>query len=405
MIYDHVSGRLSPLDRKVVAAVPPGGNWRNLPPEFPSKRIQQIRRSAADGQGSRSTYYGRLRVDRPSYTISTYFNRPGNGCYIHPSAPRLITVREAARLQGFPDHYRFFGRGRDKFVQVGNAVPPLLAYQLAAALRPGPFVDLFAGAGGLSLGFELAGFDLKAAVDNDEAANETLRMNRGADVALSYDLSDPAQLQRALHEIRCRLGGDSLALLAGGPPCQGFSTAGWCRPNDSRNRLVFAFLAAVDALRPEFVLMENVPALMWRGRTVLREIVGALHAGGYDSSVCLIHAEGYGIPQLRRRLFVLASRGQPVRWPSPWRRIVAPAHLKHQPGEVTHQMPPAFTVEEAIGDLPTEEASSWEEAMPYAGPAASLIQRWTRGLLSIAEVAGISMTQTSRDLFAPAEAT
>jgi DNA (cytosine-5)-methyltransferase 1 len=284
MIYDHISGRLSPLDRQIVATVPPGGNWRNLPPDFPSRRIEQIRRSAADGQGSRSTYYGRLRADRPSYTISTYFNRPGNGCYIHPSAPRLITVREAARLQGFPDQYRFSGRARDRCVQVGNAIPPLLAFQLAAALSPGPFVDLFAGAGGLSLGFELAGFDLKAAVDNDEAANETLRMNHAADVALNFDLSDPAQLQRALQEIRRRLSGNGLALLAGGPPCQGFSTAGWCRPNDSRNRLVFAFLAAVEALRPECVLMENVPALMWRGREVLNDIVRALQAAGYHSA-------------------------------------------------------------------------------------------------------------------------
>src|SRR5688500_4174595 len=99
MIRDHIAGRLSDLDRAVVAHVPPGGNWRDLPPDFPSKRVEQIRRSAAAGEGSRSTYYGRLRPDRPSYTISTYFNRPGNGCFIHPEADRLITVREAARLQ------------------------------------------------------------------------------------------------------------------------------------------------------------------------------------------------------------------------------------------------------------------------------------------------------------------
>src|SRR5665648_607474 len=98
MILDHVAGRLSELDREVVDAVPPGGNWRDLPSGFGSKRVDQIRESAARGEGSRSTYYGRLRWDRPAYTISTYFSRPGNGCFIHPESPRLITVREAARL-------------------------------------------------------------------------------------------------------------------------------------------------------------------------------------------------------------------------------------------------------------------------------------------------------------------
>lgn len=113
MIYDHAAGALSDLDREIVAAVPAGGNWRDLPETFASKRVEQIRRSAARGEGSRSTYYGRLRWDRPAYTISTYFNRPGNGCFIHPDAPRLLTVREAARLQSFPDAYRFFGEGRE----------------------------------------------------------------------------------------------------------------------------------------------------------------------------------------------------------------------------------------------------------------------------------------------------
>ena len=105
MIYDHVSGCLSELDAEMVRAVPEGGNWRNLPENIHSARVRQIRQSAARGEGSRSTYYGRLQWDRPSYTVSTYFNRPGNGCFIHPSANRLITIREAARLQSFPDSY------------------------------------------------------------------------------------------------------------------------------------------------------------------------------------------------------------------------------------------------------------------------------------------------------------
>jgi DNA (cytosine-5)-methyltransferase 1 len=83
-VTDHVSGSLSELDRLVIDHVPPGGNWRDLPPDFPSKRIEQIRVGASNGGGSRSTYYGRLRADRPAYTINTYMTRPGNGCFIHP---------------------------------------------------------------------------------------------------------------------------------------------------------------------------------------------------------------------------------------------------------------------------------------------------------------------------------
>lgn len=404
MIHDHVSGRLSVLDRKIVDAVPPGGNWRNLPKDFPSKRIQQIRRTAAEGQGSRSTYYGRLRWDYPSYTISTYFNRPGNGCYIHPVAPRLITIREAARLQGFPDEYRFFGKGRDRFVQVGNAVPPLLAYQIARALEPGPFVDLFSGAGGLSLGFEWAGFEAKAAIDHDKASNETFRRNRNKDVTLRIDLADPAGVTSAIRHIRSRVKGDGVYLLTGGPPCQGFSTAGACRTDDRRNQLVFAFLAVVEELRPEIVLIENVSALMWRGHSTLREIIRTLHKNGYDASVALLHAEGYGIAQLRRRLFILASHGPTVSWPHPWRRIMAPAHLKHQPGAPSNgELPPSLTVEDAIGDLPLDEAPTSDEPVAYASAPTSELQRWARGELSVAEFVEVRAHPYCPDLFGVAE--
>jgi DNA (cytosine-5)-methyltransferase 1 len=400
MIHDHVSGRLSALDARVVNAVPPGGNWRDLPDDFPSKRIDQIRLAAAKGEGSRSTYYGRLRWDYPSYTISTYFNRPGNGCYIHPSASRLITVREAARLQGFPDGYRFFGQGRDRFVQVGNAVPPLLAYQLAAVLKPGPMVDLFSGAGGLSLGFEWAGFQVKAAVDTDSSANETFCRNRDSDVTLALNLSDTSQFATAIDEIRYRVGKDGVHLLAGGPPCQGFSTAGPCRPDDTRNQLVFGFLAAVERLQPQNVLIENVPALMWRGRSVLREILRALSNRNYDSSVVLLHAEGYGIPQLRRRLFILASRRGAIQWPRPWRRIIPPSYLKHQPDAINQEVRPApFTVKDAIGDLPHHEAPSLDEPLEYAHKASSQFLQWARGEISVREFVTVQAILTDLDLF------
>ncbi len=408
MIYDHFSARLSPLDRDVVNAVPPGGNWRNLPPDFKSKRIEQIRRTAAQGEGSRSTYYGRLSWDRPSYTISTYFSRPGNGCFIHPSAPRLITVREAARLQSFPDGYRFFGAGRARFVQVGNAIPPLLAYQLALGIEPGPMVDLFAGAGGLSLGFEWAGHELVAAVDYDKAASKTFRENRRApDNVLEADLSDAQQHLKVMSEIKRRAGQAGINLLAGGPPCQGFSTAGHCRLDDPRNRLVFAFVEAVAQLRPRTVLMENVPALMWRrSRPVLDEIRQALHVLGYETSVMVAHAEGYGVPQLRRRFFVLASMGGELRWPAPWCEVLRPCNLEYQVRSEQPSRPSKpFTVEDAIADLPLEPASSADSPVPYGAPARSRFQLWARGLIETGEFVPNPVLVSDRPgLFAGAQA-
>src|SRR3990167_2201890 len=133
MIKNHYSATLSSIDLQMVQNVPPGGNWKNIPTSIPSKRLEQIRHSYQNGGGSRSTYYGRLVASKPSYTISTYFNRPGNGCFIHYDSKqnRLISQREAARLQGFPDNFEFIGSKTNVNKQIGNAVPVILAYQIA----------------------------------------------------------------------------------------------------------------------------------------------------------------------------------------------------------------------------------------------------------------------------------
>ena len=104
MVYNHTTYSLSKNDLRMVKSIPPGGNWKNIPLDIPSKRLEQIRVS-----GGRTTLYGRLSFEKPSYTITTYFNRPGNGTYIHPIHDRVISAREAARFQSFPDNYIFKG--------------------------------------------------------------------------------------------------------------------------------------------------------------------------------------------------------------------------------------------------------------------------------------------------------
>ena len=157
MIYNHVTYPLSENDMKMVVSIPAGGNWKNIPKSIPSKRLEQIRKS-----GGRTTLYGRLSWSKPSYTITTYFNRPGNGTYIHPIYDRVITAREAARFQSFPDSYVFKGSKTSLCKQIGNAVPPLLAFSIATQIKrktkTKKILDLFCGSGGLSLGFKWAGY-------------------------------------------------------------------------------------------------------------------------------------------------------------------------------------------------------------------------------------------------------
>ncbi|HAG7488030.1 TPA: DNA cytosine methyltransferase, partial [Escherichia coli] len=173
MIPNHKAAKLSELDMMIVNSVPPGGNWKNIPLDVPSKRIEQIRDSYAQGKGSRSTYYGRLLPDMPAYTINTYFNRPGNGCHIHYEQDRVLSQREAARLQSFPDDFIFFGGQTAINTQIGNAVPPFLAFLIAKEIEKaigntGYYIDLFSGAGGLGLGFKWAGWTPLLANDIEE---------------------------------------------------------------------------------------------------------------------------------------------------------------------------------------------------------------------------------------------
>lgn len=130
-ITDHVIPQMSELDKYIICHVKPGGNYMDIPPEVNSKRIERLQK-----EGGHTTCYGRLAPDKPAYTINTYFNRPNVGCNIHYKADRLITVREALRLQSFPDDYKIVSSSKQgrNFI-VGNAVPPMLAGVIANELK------------------------------------------------------------------------------------------------------------------------------------------------------------------------------------------------------------------------------------------------------------------------------
>ncbi|MFW9945027.1 MAG: DNA cytosine methyltransferase, partial [Candidatus Sifarchaeia archaeon] len=234
VLYNHVCAKLSDFDMEVIRTVPPGGNWQDVPVEIASKssRLTQIRRS-----GGRTTYYGRLQRDLPSYTINTYFNRPGNGTFIHPTQDRLISQREAARLQSFPDEFRFRGSTTSIYKQIGNAVPPLLARAIGAQIPKGEVVDLFAGAGGLSEGLIQAGHRPIVASDINRHMCATYEYNHPETAVMQLDITNSTAFSQLVSEIEDGLAGKTLNMIAGGPPCQGFSTAGNWDASDSRNSL------------------------------------------------------------------------------------------------------------------------------------------------------------------------
>lgn len=130
MVSEHFMHTLSKLDRYIISHVKPGGNYMDVPPSVPSKRIQRLQK-----EGGHTTCYGRLEAGKPSYTINTYFNRPNVGCNIHYKENRLLSVREALRLQSFPDDYKIISSSKQgRNLIVGNAVPPLLANIIAKQL-------------------------------------------------------------------------------------------------------------------------------------------------------------------------------------------------------------------------------------------------------------------------------
>jgi len=127
-LYNHSAGALSKQNLERLRHIPPGGSWRDIPYELLPKGMKLARRS------DHTRRYGRIDPDGLSGTILTKCD-PHWGSFFHWSQDRALTVREAARIQSFPDTYRFYGSRVSQYEQVGNAVPPLLAKVLADHIK------------------------------------------------------------------------------------------------------------------------------------------------------------------------------------------------------------------------------------------------------------------------------
>lgn len=351
-LYNHIAPKLSKLEWDMVSHIPPGGNWQNIPPTIPSQRLEQIRRS-----GGRTTYYGRLRYDKPSYTITTYFNRLGNGCNLHPEQDRIISIREGARLQSFSDDYCFHGSKASQYKQIGNAVPPLLARAIANRIKPylknHNFIDLFAGAGGMSQGFLMEGFNLICANEIEPTYFKTYINNHkdAIDNSNKFILGDITQIEVKKKIIEEAKSTKKIGVIIGGPPCQGFSHAGWRDPSDKRNQLFKDFVEIVSKVQPECFIMENVPGLLtMRKGEALKEIIEAFSNLGYNVNTPIkLNAEEYGVPQKRKRVFIIGTLID--------QKISSPEKLFSSADKT---LPLPINVNEAIAGLPALLTDSGE---------------------------------------------
>lgn len=303
----------------------------------------------------------RLDPDKPALTVTGYiFNK-----FVHSFENRFITVREAARLQGFPDSLAFEGTLTSTQLQVGNAVPVPLAKAvfetvLQAAEQFGfggdvlTGLSLFSGAGGMDIGAEQAGHHrlrvaTKVALDNWFDACKTLQRYYGSCVSvINRDIvkvREPIQFWR-------EFSGESGPpdVVYGGPPCQSFSQAGKQKGTiDDRGQLVFEFLRFIEQLRPAFFIMENVTNLKGVGGGLLYyHILERIQTIGYNLSVEALLAADFGAPQLRRRLIFLGCRKDIGTLSFP-----TPTHSEQD----TLFSQPYTTVRQAFAGLPDAEFS------------------------------------------------
>lgn len=230
-------------------------------------------------------------------------------------------------------------------------------------------IDLFCGAGGLSLGLRDAGFSVLVGADSDRLAIETHTGNLGG-LGWTGDLTDPQEFLEHLEQWGIR----TVDLVAGGPPCQPFSRAGSAKirdlvrsgersAEDPRASLWNSFMTVVEHLRPPAVLIENVPDLpTWDNGAVLVGFYESLRELGYGVDARILDAYRHGVPQHRSRLFIVATRGA--------RKIEWPEEIEQAP-----------TLRDAIGDLPpAPPAQRAEESLYFGSPESQLARRLRRGM-------------------------
>jgi DNA (cytosine-5)-methyltransferase 1 len=195
-------------------------------------------------------------------------------------------------------------------------------------------VDLFCGAGGMSTGFEMAGYDVALGVEYIPRFSETFAANHEDAIAICGDIREVEN-----SEISEKLVGRHIDVVVGGPPCQGFSRAGRRDQKDPRNSLFMDFVRVVNLLKPKYFVMENVPGILTmknaNDELVINIIRGEFNKIGYHVEWKKLLASNYGVPQNRRRVIFIGTpmnekgvASNPISYPQ---STHAPAHKVNQP--------------------------------------------------------------------------
>lgn len=226
-------------------------------------------------------------------------------------------------------------------------------------------IDLFAGCGGLSTGFEMAGFNIPLAVEKDEWASETYIRNHKDTTVVTEDITQVLDLDALLPDKNIKIDG-----IIGGPPCQGFSLSGNRDKKDPRNSLFMEFVRFVKHFKPRFFVMENVTGILSMetkaGEKVVDVILREFDNVGYNVEIYVLNAAEFGVPQSRIRVFFIGLE-----------KSIEYDKEKMQPkgflfGESQ------ISIEQAIMDLPKLKAGEGVENANYLMEPQNNYQRWAR---------------------------
>jgi DNA (cytosine-5)-methyltransferase 1 len=202
-------------------------------------------------------------------------------------------------------------------------------------------VDLFCGVGGLSLGFEQAGFRMISAVDCDPINTNAHLRNFPKCKTITGDMLEVTGKQiRSISGVTY----DQIDVVIGGAPCQGFSLIGKRRPDDPRNLLIFEFARIVRELQPKYWVMENVDGLMMGdAKLIMATFIEEMKESGYNivEPIKILNSKNYGVPQNRRRVFVLGYR----------KDMIAPKYPESRTQNSDTMLTSTPTVWDAISDL------------------------------------------------------
>lgn len=159
-------------------------------------------------------------------------------------------------------------------------------------------IDLFCGCGGLSYGFESAGFNILLGIDNDQMALNVFEHSHNGAKSVCGDIT-----QLSYSDIKSIIGNKKIDIIIGGPPCQGMSLSGPRKFDDPRNKLYLSYIRFVEEIRPKAFVIENVPGLvsLFKGQ-IKDSIIERLTALGYKVQYRILCAADYGVPQSRRRV-------------------------------------------------------------------------------------------------------